>query len=167
MDHITEIKPKRPYIRRPYRVVQKKGTVLLSTSLAWPAVAGCSWAETFSQLSSISFPQPCTWRAILPAQKKGPKRVGKRTQTRKMSIELPPRCPDPFFAIYNPSWGKQRRPTTDVNSLGILFNQMQCATALLFPFPNNDRSCSCTWKCSGGWIMNGIHVSILKVHDRR
>ena len=42
-----------------YRVVQKKGTGLLSTSLAWPAVAGCSQAETFSQLSSISFAQPC------------------------------------------------------------------------------------------------------------
>ena len=41
-----------------YRLVQKKGTVLLSTSLAWPAVAGCSRAETFSQLSSISFAQP-------------------------------------------------------------------------------------------------------------
>ena len=40
--------------------MQKKGTVLLSNSLAWPAVAGCSWAETFSQLSSISFAQPCT-----------------------------------------------------------------------------------------------------------
>ena len=46
-----------------YRLVQKKGTVLLSTSLAWPAVAGCSWAETFSQLGSISFAQPCS---ILP-----------------------------------------------------------------------------------------------------
>ena len=33
---------------------------MLSTSLAWPAVAGCSRAETFSQLSSISFTQPCT-----------------------------------------------------------------------------------------------------------
>ena len=32
------------------RLVQKKGTVLLSTSLAWPAVAGCRRAETFSQL---------------------------------------------------------------------------------------------------------------------
>ena len=42
-----------------YRLVQKKGTVLLSTSLAWPAVAGCSRAEAFSQLSSISFAQPC------------------------------------------------------------------------------------------------------------
>ena len=42
-----------------YRVVQKKGTVLLGTSLAWPAVAGCSRAETFSQLSAISFAQPC------------------------------------------------------------------------------------------------------------
>ena len=38
-----------------YRVVQKKGTVLLSTSLAWPAVAGCSRAETFSRLNSIYF----------------------------------------------------------------------------------------------------------------
>ena len=45
-----------------YRLVQKKGTVLLSTSLAWPAVAGCTWAETFSQLSSISFAQPCTYK---------------------------------------------------------------------------------------------------------
>ena len=26
---------------------------------AWPAVAGCSQAETFSQLSAISFAQPC------------------------------------------------------------------------------------------------------------
>ena len=42
-----------------YRLVQKKDTVLLSTSLAWPAVAGCSRAETFSQLSAISFAQPC------------------------------------------------------------------------------------------------------------
>ena len=49
-----------------YRVVQKKGTVLLSTSLAWPAVAGCSRAETFSQLSSISFTQPCIY--ICPLQ---------------------------------------------------------------------------------------------------
>ena len=37
----------------------KKGTVLLSTSLAWPALAGCTQAETFSQLSAISFAQPC------------------------------------------------------------------------------------------------------------
>ena len=48
-----------------YRAVQKKGTVLLSTSLAWPAVAGCSRAETFSQLSTISFAQPCS---SLPSQ---------------------------------------------------------------------------------------------------
>ena len=39
----------------------EKGTVLLSTSLAWPAVAGCSRAETFSQLNAISFAQPCTY----------------------------------------------------------------------------------------------------------
>ena len=45
-----------------YRVVLKIGTGLLSTSLVWPAVAGCSQAETFSQLSSISFAQPCTER---------------------------------------------------------------------------------------------------------
>ena len=38
---------------------RKKGTVSLSTSQAWLAVAGCSRAETFSQLSSISFAQPC------------------------------------------------------------------------------------------------------------
>ena len=43
-----------------YRVVQKKGTVLLSNSLAWPAVAGCSRAKTFSQLSAIYFAQPCS-----------------------------------------------------------------------------------------------------------
>ena len=40
--------------------MQKKRTVLLSTSLAWPALAGCSRAETFSQLSAISFAQPCS-----------------------------------------------------------------------------------------------------------
>ena len=40
--------------------MQKKGTVLLSTSLAWPAVAGFSRAETVSQLSAIYFAQPCT-----------------------------------------------------------------------------------------------------------
>ena len=52
-----------------YRVVQKKGTVLLSTSLAWPAVAGCNWAETFSQLDSISVTQPC--RCDLDPSQKG------------------------------------------------------------------------------------------------
>ena len=58
--------PKRPYIRGRYkqdalyRVVQKKGTVLLSTSLAWPAVAGCSRAETLSQLSSNKFTPLCS-----------------------------------------------------------------------------------------------------------
>ena len=57
-----------------YRLVQSKGTVLLSTSLAWPAVAGCSRAETFSQLSSISFAQPCTMLSIHdPAIKYHPK----------------------------------------------------------------------------------------------
>ena len=40
--------------------MQKKGTVFLSTSLAWPAVADCSWADTFFQLSTISFAQPCS-----------------------------------------------------------------------------------------------------------
>ena len=40
--------------------MQKKGTVLLSTSLAWPAVAGCSRAEAFSQLSSNKFTPLCT-----------------------------------------------------------------------------------------------------------
>ena len=47
-----------PFITRQtrmYRLVQKKETVLLITSLAWPAVAGCSRAETFSQLTSIFF----------------------------------------------------------------------------------------------------------------
>ena len=44
-----------------YRLVQKRGTVLLSTSLAWLAVAGCSRAESFSRLSPISFAQPCNW----------------------------------------------------------------------------------------------------------
>ena len=44
---------------------RKKGTVMLSTSLAWPAVAGCSRAETFSQLSSNSFAQPCIcWTTV-------------------------------------------------------------------------------------------------------
>ena len=42
----------------------KKGTVLLSTSLAWPALAGCSKAETFSQLSAIYFSQPCTYFSL-------------------------------------------------------------------------------------------------------
>ena len=45
---------------RIYRLVQKKGTVLQITSLAWPAVADCSRAETFSQFSAIFFAQPCT-----------------------------------------------------------------------------------------------------------
>ena len=54
-----------PYVgARTYRVVQKKGTVLLGTSLAWPAVAGCSRAETFSQLSAISFAQPCIFAVL-------------------------------------------------------------------------------------------------------
>ena len=44
--------------------MQKKRIVLLSISLAWPAVAGCSRAETFSQLSPISFAQPCTLNKV-------------------------------------------------------------------------------------------------------
>ena len=40
--------------------MQKKGTVLLSTSLALPAVAGCSRAENFSQLSSNKFSHLCS-----------------------------------------------------------------------------------------------------------
>ena len=32
-----------------------------------PGVAGCSRAETFSQLSSISFAQPCTLRTPFPS----------------------------------------------------------------------------------------------------
>ena len=39
---------------------EKKWTVSLSTSLACPALDGCSRAETFSQLSPIYFAQPCT-----------------------------------------------------------------------------------------------------------
>ena len=42
-----------------YRLVQKKRNVLLSTSLAWPAVAGSRRAETFSQLSSNKFTPHC------------------------------------------------------------------------------------------------------------
>ena len=38
--------------RSRYRLVQKKGTVLINTSLACPAVAGCNRAETFSRLST-------------------------------------------------------------------------------------------------------------------
>ena len=37
----------------------EKGTVLLSTSLEWPATAGCSRAETVSQLRANYFAQPC------------------------------------------------------------------------------------------------------------
>ena len=47
-------------IASEYTGLCKKRTVLLSSSLAWPAVAGCSRAETYSQLSSIYFAQPCT-----------------------------------------------------------------------------------------------------------
>ena len=47
-----------------YRLVQKKGTVLLSTSLVWPAVAVCSRAETVLQLGAISFAQPCRTLAV-------------------------------------------------------------------------------------------------------
>ena len=48
-------------VRCLYRLVQKKGTVLLSTSLSWPALAGCRRAETFSQLSSKKFTTLCTY----------------------------------------------------------------------------------------------------------
>ena len=51
-----------------YRLVQKKGTVLLSTCLAGTAEAGCSRAETFSQLSSISFAQPSTVLNVLTSE---------------------------------------------------------------------------------------------------
>ena len=38
---------------------QSHGTVLLSTSLAWPAVCSQAETETFSQLSAIPFALPC------------------------------------------------------------------------------------------------------------
>ena len=45
-----------------YREVQMQfcSSCLLSNSLAWPAVAGCSRAETFSQLSSNKFAPLCS-----------------------------------------------------------------------------------------------------------
>ena len=49
---------------------RKKELFLLSTSLAWPAVAGCSRAETFSQLSSITFSLPCSLYWIYMREKK-------------------------------------------------------------------------------------------------
>ena len=49
-----------PHWETLYSVVQKKVTVLLSTSLAWPAWAGCDWAELFSEPSTNFFAQPCT-----------------------------------------------------------------------------------------------------------
>ena len=42
-----------------YTVVHNEVTVLLSTSLAWPAWAGCSRAELFSQPGTNFFAQPC------------------------------------------------------------------------------------------------------------
>ena len=65
----------RPFAAAPavyYSVVLKKVTVVLSTSLAWPAWAGCDWAEPFSEpaptfllnpvrqrlLPRLSFPAP-------------------------------------------------------------------------------------------------------------
>ena len=46
-------------VENAYRVVRKKVTVLLSTSLAWAASAGCSWAVLFSQPCTNFFAQPC------------------------------------------------------------------------------------------------------------
>ena len=46
-----------------YSVVNKKVTVLLSTSLACPAWAGCNWAELFSQPGTNFFAQPCMYLA--------------------------------------------------------------------------------------------------------
>ena len=43
-----------------YSVVQKKVTALLSTSLAWPAWAGCGWAELYSEPGTNLYAQPCT-----------------------------------------------------------------------------------------------------------
>ena len=40
--------------------MRKKVTVLLSTSLAWPAWAGGRGAELFSQPGTNFFAQPCT-----------------------------------------------------------------------------------------------------------
>ena len=45
--------------RNKYSLVHKKVTVLLSTNLAWPALAWCSWAELLSQPGTNSFAQPC------------------------------------------------------------------------------------------------------------
>ena len=67
-----------------YIVVVKKGTVLLSTSLSWPAVAGCSRAETFYQLSSIPFAQPCI---VSETQKSQNKTLVSETQNKKLNMK--------------------------------------------------------------------------------
>ena len=43
---------------KEYSIVRRKATILLSTSTAWPAWVGCSWAELFSQPDNNIFAQP-------------------------------------------------------------------------------------------------------------
>ena len=50
--------------------MQKKGTVLLSTSLGWPAWAGCDWVELFSEPGTNFFVQSCTAKAESGRQQK-------------------------------------------------------------------------------------------------
>ena len=62
-------------MHRPVQTCAEKRAVLLRTSLAWPAVAGYSRAETFSQLSAISFARPCTWLEYAARSPSGPNSV--------------------------------------------------------------------------------------------
>ena len=53
------LEPGKRVMRVPGDSLVQRGVNLLSTGLAWPAVAGCRRAETFSQLSSNKFTTLC------------------------------------------------------------------------------------------------------------
>ena len=85
----------------------KIGTVLLNTSLAWSAVAGCSRAETSSWHSAISFAQPCNVREKHPHP--GQRHAVRRPQRRDMRREGRQlgllQVDNKHIRIWRPHWG--------------------------------------------------------------
>ena len=122
--------------------MQKKGTVLLSTSLAWPAVAGCSRAETFSQLCSISFAQPCTY--ILRTK-------GEVVKTSKNCVDVIYGSPHrrdigvtSFSGFWVPTWFAATKKSEEIDLLGLHSNSRVGKWGTLGTIANNKH-----WR--GNW----------------
>ena len=116
---------------------------LLSTSLAWPAVNGCSRAENFSQLSSDKFTPLCTksmeWMSHRKQketkQQQGPASLIKLPKVKQLSLYKTSvrKC----FEWYR-AWPSARRRGDLVE--GVLEDGVEAHRVLLAPAPADGRA---------------------------